>query len=56
MQMGGKVISLSDSSGTIHDKDGFTKEKLEWVMDLKNNKRGRVKEYSNEFNVDYLDG
>ena len=56
MQLGGKVISLSDSSGTIHEKDGFTHEKLEWVMDLKNNKRGRVKEYSSEFNVDYLDG
>ena len=56
MQLGGKVISLSDSSGTVHDKHGFTKDKLEWVMDLKNNKRGRVKEYSSEFNVDYLDG
>ena len=56
MQLGGKVISLSDSSGTIHDKDGFTQDKLEWVMDLKNNKRGRVKEYSKEFNVNYLDG
>ena len=56
MQLGGKVISLSDSSGTIHDKDGLTQEKLEWVMDLKNNKRGRVKEYSSEFKVDYLDG
>ena len=56
MQLGGKVISLSDSSGTIYDKDGFNKEKLHWVMDLKNNKRGRIQEYSEEFNADYLDG
>ena len=56
MQLGGKVISLSDSSGTIYDKDGFNKEKLNWVMDLKNNKRGRIKKYSDKFNADYLDG
>ena len=56
MQLGGKVISLSDSSGTIYDKDGFNKEKLHWVMDLKNNKRGRIQEYSEEFNTEYLDG
>ena len=56
MQLGGKVISLSDSSGTIYDSDGFTEEKLQWIMDLKNNKRGRVKEYAKEFNTEYLDG
>ena len=55
IQLGGKVISLSDSSGTVYDKEGINEEKLQWVMDLKNNKRGRIKEYSNEFKVDYLD-
>ena len=56
IQLGGKVISLSDSSGTVYDKEGISEEKLQWVMDLKNNKRGRIKEYSNEFKVDYIDG
>ena len=56
IQLGGKVISLSDSAGTVYDKEGITEEKLQWVMDLKNNKRGRIKEYSKEFKVDYLDG
>ena len=55
MQLGGKVISISDSSGTIYDKNGFDSEKLHWLMDLKNNKRGRVKEYSKEFKTEYLD-
>jgi len=42
-QLGGKVVTLSDSSGFIHDPDGIDQEKLEWVIDLKNNKRGRIK-------------
>ena len=54
-ELGAKVISLSDSSGSIYDKDGITPEKLAWVMDLKNNKRGRIKEYAEEFNVEYLE-
>tara|TARA_Y100001970_G_scaffold268467_1_gene359778 strand:- start:466 stop:1803 length:1338 start_codon:yes stop_codon:yes gene_type:complete len=55
-ELGAKVVSLSDSSGTIHDPDGVDSEKLEWVMNLKNNKRGRIKEYAKEFNVQYHDG
>ena len=47
---------MSDSAGTIYDKDGITSEKLEFVMDLKNNKRGRIKDYASEFNADYLEG
>ena len=43
--LGGKVLTLSDSGGFIHDKDGIDKEKLEFVMNLKNVKRGRIKEY-----------
>ena len=37
-QLGGKVVTLSDSSGTIYDKDGIDNEKLDYVIDLKNNK------------------
>ena len=55
-ELGAKVVSLSDSSGTIHDPDGVDSEKLDWVMNLKNNKRGRIKEYAKEFNVQYHDG
>ncbi len=54
-ELGAKVVSLSDSSGTIHDPSGIDAEKLSWVMDLKNNKRGRIKEYAKEFNVEYLE-
>ena len=48
-QLGGKVISLSDSSGTIIDEDGIDGEKLQFVMELKNVKRGRIKEYAEKF-------
>ena len=56
MHLGGKVITLSDSSGFIYDPEGISKEKLDWVIDLKNNKRGRIKEYANEFNCKYYEG
>tara|TARA_S200000501_G_scaffold303737_1_gene291591 strand:- start:51 stop:1388 length:1338 start_codon:yes stop_codon:yes gene_type:complete len=54
--LGAKVVSLSDSSGTIYDKDGIDEEKLMWIMDLKNNKRGRIKEYADEFSCVYMEG
>jgi len=47
--MGGKVVTLSDSSGFIHDPDGIDAEKLAWVMDLKNVRRGRISEYVDQF-------
>jgi len=56
IELGAKVISLSDSSGTIYDKEGLDNEKLLWVMNLKNVKRGRIQEFSKEFNTDYFDG
>ena len=56
MHLGGKVITLSDSSGFIYDSEGISKEKLDWVIDLKNNKRGRIKECANEFNCKYYEG
>ena len=55
-QLGGKVVTLSDSSGFIHDPDGIDQEKLEWVIDLKNNKRGRIKEYADNFKCEYFEG
>lgn len=56
MHLGAKVVSLSDSSGTIYDQDGIDEEKLMWIMDLKNNKRGRIKEYADEFSCVYMEG
>ena len=47
-QLGAKCVTLSDSDGTIYDKDGIDAEKLAWVMDLKNVRRGRIKEYVDE--------
>ncbi len=55
-ELGAKVVTMSDSSGTIHDPDGINSEKLNWVMDLKNNKRGRISKYAEEFKVKYYDG
>lgn len=52
-QLGGKCVTLSDSSGFIHDPAGIDDEKLAWVMDLKNVRRGRIKEYAEEFKVEY---
>lgn len=49
IRLGGKVVTLSDSGGYIYDKEGITEEKLEFVMDLKNNKRGRISEYVNTY-------
>ena len=49
IQMGGKNISFSDSSGTIIDPEGIDMEKLEYVMDLKNNRRERIKEYAEKY-------
>jgi glutamate dehydrogenase (NADP+) len=56
IELGGKVVTMSDSSGFIYDPDGLTKEKLEFVMELKNVKRGRIKEYADEFGVEYFEG
>ncbi len=49
LQLGGKVLTLSDSGGYIYDKDGIDDEKLAYVMDLKNNKRGRISEYAEKY-------
>lgn len=49
LQLGAKVITLSDSQGYIHDADGIDEDKLSYVMDLKNNRRGRISEYADKY-------
>ncbi|WP_422083102.1 NADP-specific glutamate dehydrogenase [Ulvibacterium sp.] len=49
LQLGGKVVTLSDSGGYIYDKEGIDEEKLAFVMDLKNNKRGRISKYVDKY-------
>jgi glutamate dehydrogenase (NADP+) len=49
IHLGGKAVTASDSDGFIYDESGFTTEKLEFLKDLKNNKRGRIKEYAEKF-------
>ncbi len=48
-QLGGKVLTLSDSGGFVHDPDGFDADKIAWVKELKNERRGRISEYVDEF-------
>lgn len=56
IQLGAKIVSFSDSNGSVYDEDGINTEKLEWVMELKNVRRGRIKEYADEFKVKYFEG
>ncbi|HAC33530.1 MAG TPA: NADP-specific glutamate dehydrogenase, partial [Gammaproteobacteria bacterium] len=53
MSLGAKVVALSDSGGYIHDPDGFTADKLDFIKKLKNQLRGRISEYASEFGVNY---
>jgi glutamate dehydrogenase (NADP+) len=53
-QLGAKCVTLSDSSGFIHDPEGITDEKLAWVMDLKNVRRGRIEEYAKQFKCKFV--
>jgi glutamate dehydrogenase/leucine dehydrogenase len=55
-EMGGKVITLSDSGGFVHDPNGIDSEKLQYVMELKNIKRGRIWEYADKYGVEYYEG
>ncbi len=54
--LGGKPVTLSDSNGTIYDPDGIDSDKLAFAMELKNIKRGRIKEYSDKYGVEYWEG
>lgn len=53
IELGGKVVTLSDSNGSIYDPDGIDTEKLEYIMHLKNVERGRIKEYAAKYDVEY---
>jgi glutamate dehydrogenase (NADP+) len=56
-ELGGKVVTLSDSNGTIYDSEGINCSKLAYVMNLKNVRRGRIREYANEYkNAEYFEG
>jgi len=54
IQLGGKVVTASDSNGFIYDEAGFTKEKLAFLKDLKDVRRGRIKEYADKYNCTYV--
>ena len=57
MELGGKVVTFSDSSGYIYDSEGINEEKLAFVMELKNEKYGRISEYTAKYpNAKYIDG
>ena len=55
-ELGAKVVALSDSSGYIYDQEGISPEKLSFVMNLKNVKRGRIKEYADHYKCDFKAG
>jgi glutamate dehydrogenase/leucine dehydrogenase len=55
-EFGGKCVTLSDSNGTIYDPKGIDAEKLAYVMQLKNVKRGRIQEYAAKYGCEYLEG
>ena len=56
LEFGGKPVTLSDSNGTIHDPKGIDLEKLHYVMDLKNVKRGRILDYAEKYGCEYQEG
>ena len=56
LQLGGKVITMSDSNGYIYDPDGIDKEKLDYIIELKTVYRGRIKEYAEKYNCKYVEG
>jgi glutamate dehydrogenase (NADP+) len=56
IELGATVITLSDSDGTVHDPDGIDAEKLEFVKELKGERRGRISEYAEKYRCEYLEG
>lgn len=56
IELGAKVVTCSDSDGYIYDPDGITREKLDYIMELKNIERGRIREYAEKYNVKYVEG
>ncbi len=55
-ELGAKVVTLSDSTGVIYDPDGISGNKVDYIEELKNIRRGRIKEYAEEYDVEYVDG
>lgn len=56
LELGGKVVTLSDSNGYIYDPDGIDREKLDFVFELKNIYRGRIREYAEKYGCKYVEG
>jgi glutamate dehydrogenase (NADP+) len=56
IELGGKVVTMSDSGGFIHDPDGIDEEKLAWIVDLKTKRRGRIQEYVDEWGGEFHEG
>lgn len=56
IELGSKVVTASDSDGYIYDPGGITREKLEWLKDLKEVRRGRISEYATQFGCEYHEG
>ncbi len=56
IDLGAKVVSASDSGGTVHDADGIDADKLAWLKELKEERRGRIQEYAEEFDCEYREG
>ena len=56
IELGATVITASDSSGFVHDAEGIDVEKLEWLKDLKENRRGRISEYADKFGCEFHEG
>ena len=56
IELGAKVVTCSDSDGYIYDPDGIDREKLNFIMRLKNEERGRISEYAEEYGVKYVGG
>jgi len=56
IEVGAKPVTMSDSNGFIYDKNGIDAGKLAWIKDLKNLRRGRIKEYADEYTAQYVEG
>jgi glutamate dehydrogenase (NADP+) len=56
LQFGGKAVTISDSNGTVYDPDGIDSEKLAWIKELKNIRRGRISDYADQFGCEYFEG
>jgi glutamate dehydrogenase (NADP+) len=56
IELGAKPVTMSDSSGFVFDPAGIDEEKLAWIKDLKQQRRGRISEYAKEFSVEYHEG